>query len=381
MQHRIVVWTLIGVASIVCLVGSLTIWVDRQMLDNHAWNRASQQIVQNPEVQTALSYYLVNSLYQNIDVAAALRQRLPKGLEPLAAPAAAALRQPAVNAVELMLQRPRVQGLFINASSIAHQKLVNVLENKTGHGISTGNGKVTLNLSQLIVQLGQELGLSESALARVPPDAGTITIMTSKQLSTAQTAVNTIRVLSAFVLIAVLVLYAVAVYLARGGRRVALRGIGWILIAEGLLLLIVRRVAGNYVTNGLAPPEYRHMTHTVWLISTSILGQLGGALVLYGLVVVAGMLLAGDTRPARAVRRFIAPVLNDHQGYAWGALGFVWLLAILWGGTHALRTWWGILLIGGLLALGLEALRRQTLVEFGPVPEAPAPPGKAVPTA
>ena len=37
---------------------------------------------------------------------------------------------------------------------------------------------------------------------------------------------------------------------------------------------------------------------------------------------------------------------------------------MLWGGTHALRTWWGILLLGGLLALGIVALRRQTLVEF-----------------
>ena len=381
MQHRVTVWSLIGVASVICLVGSLTVWVDRQMLDNHAWNRASQEIIQNPEVQTALSYYLVNSLYQNIDVAAALRQRLPKGLEPLAAPAAAALRQPAVNAVELMLQRPRVQGLFINASSLAHEKLVNVLENKTGHGISTGNGEVTLNLSQLIVQLGTELGLSQGALSRIPPNAGTVTIMTSKQLSTAQTAVNLIRVLSAFLLIAVVVLYAVAVYLARGGRRVALRSIGFILIAEGLIVLVIRRIAGNYVTNGLAPPEYRHMTHTVWLISTSILGQLGEALILYGFVLVVGMLLAGDTRPARAVRRWIAPVLNDHQGYAWGAIGFIWVLAILWGGTHALRTWWGILLIGALLALGLEALRRQTLAEFGTAAEAPAEPGKAVPTA
>jgi hypothetical protein len=137
MKHRWLVWILIGLATLLALLSSLTLWVNRQLIDNHGWNNASATLVQDPEVRSALSFYLVNSLYENVDVAAALRQRLPKGLEPLAAPAAAALRGPAVSTVNLMLTRPRVQGLFINASSVAHDKLVKVLENKTGRGIST----------------------------------------------------------------------------------------------------------------------------------------------------------------------------------------------------------------------------------------------------
>jgi hypothetical protein len=57
-------------------------------------------------------------------------------------------------------------------------------------------------------------------------------------------------------------------------------------------------------------------------------------------------------------------VLNERQGIVWGGVGFVYLLLILWGGTHALRTWWGILLLAGLIAIGVVALRRQTLQEF-----------------
>jgi hypothetical protein len=94
-----------------------------------------------------------------------------------------------------------------------------------------------------------------------------------------------------------------------------------------------------------------------------------------------GAMFAGPSAPATWLRQRLAPVLNERQGIVWGGVGFVYVLLLLWGGTHALRTWWGILLIGGLLALGLEALRRQTLVEFGPAPEAPAPPAKVVPTA
>ena len=42
----------------------------------------------------------------------------------------------------------------------------------------------------------------------------------------------------------------------------------------------------------------------------------------------------------------------------------VYLLLVLWGPTHALRTWWGVLLLGALLAAGLVVIRRQCLAEF-----------------
>ena len=90
-------------------------------------------------------------------------------------------------------------------------------------GISTGDGVVTLDLSQLVSEIGTELGVPDSALAKIPPDTGVITIMRSDQLSAAQAAVQGVRVLSAGLLILVLALFALAIYLARGERRQALR--------------------------------------------------------------------------------------------------------------------------------------------------------------
>jgi len=54
-------------------------------------------------------------------------------------------------------------------------------------------------------------------------------------------------------------------------------------------------------------------------------------------------------------------VLNERPGLAWAAVGAVFLLLVLWGGTHALRTWWGIVLLGALLAIGVArcATRRS----------------------
>ncbi|HEY2208128.1 MAG TPA: SHOCT domain-containing protein, partial [Gaiellaceae bacterium] len=224
------------------------------------------------------------------------------------------------------------------------------------------------------------LGLSSDAIAKLPNKAGTITLLKSNQLSAAQAGVQAVHVLSVWLLVAVLFLYGLAIYLARGARRATLRnaGVGFALV--GLLVLVLRHLLGNYITDSLASPGYEPATHRLWLIGTSILGQIGAAALLYGLVAALGAVLAGPTSLATRARRELAPVLNEHQGIVWGVLGFVYLLLVLWGGTHALRVWWGILLLGGLLALGVVALRRQTLREFPTAGATPPAGGSSPPT-
>lgn len=372
------IWTLVVLATVLALVSIMTTWVKRQMLDNTAWNRATTQIVQDPKVQAAIATYTVDQLYANVDVGKALSDRLPPNLKRLGPPLAGALAQPATQGVTVLLGRPRVEKLFINAAAIAHEKLVNVLEDKTGKGISTGNGVVTLDLHQLIVEVGTQLGLSQDALAKLPGKAGTVTLMKSDQLSAAQTGVQAVRTLSAWLLVAVLVLYGIAIWLARGARRATLRNSGIGLALVGLLVLVIRHLLGNYIVDSLASPGYQPATHRLYLIGTSILGQIGAAALLYGVIAVLGAVFAGPTAPAVWLRRRTAPVLNERQGLVWGGVGFVYLLLIWWGGTHALRTWWGILLLAGLIAIGVVALRRQTLTEFPPGQQLePAPAGSA----
>jgi hypothetical protein len=368
---------LLVLATILLLVSILTIFVKRQMLDNTAWNNATAQIIQDPKVQTALATFTVNQLYANVNVAKALEQRLPSNLDALAPTLAGALQQPATQGVKLALERPKIQQLFIRVSAIAHQKLINVLENKTGYGISTGNGDVTLDLHQLVVEIGTQLGISSSTLAKLPGRAGTITLLKSDQLSAAQAGVRAVRIASVWLSVAVLFLYGLAIYLARGARRATLRNAGVAFALVGLICLVLRQLLGNYITNSLASPGYEPATHRLWLIGTAILGQVGAACLLYGVIAALAAVFAGPTRAATALRRRLAPVLNEQQGFVWAAVGFIFLLAIFWGGTHALRTWWGILLLGGLIALGVVALRRQTLQEFPATATAaagPAPP-------
>jgi hypothetical protein len=341
------------------------------MLDQQSWRNASARLIEDPQVRSAVSVYVVDQLYDNVDVAAALSERLPNDLKGMADPAAAALRQPATDAVERLLARPRLQQLFVDASSEAQQKLVNVLEDKTGHGITTGDGVVTLDLTQLAREIAANLGFSQSVIDRIPPDTGKITVMRSDQLAAAQAGVQGVRVLSTVLLVLVLALYALAVYLAPGERRPTLRNVGWALMAVGLVLLIARRLTGRYVIDALTHPTSETAGREAWLIGSSILAEIGWAALIYGAVVVAGSVFAGPTQHATSVRRSVAPVLNEQPGIAWAIAGGAFLLLVLWGPTHALRVAWGIALLGALLAAGIVAIRHQTLHEF---PEGSAAP-------
>ena len=166
--------------------------------------------------------------------------------------------------------------------------------------------------------------------------------------------------LSSWLLVLVLGLYALAIFLARGARRETLRNVGCALLLVGLAVLVVRRLGGAYAVDALTQPSSEASGKRVWLISTSILGQIGWAAVIYGAVVILGAVLAGPTSRAVAVRGRLAPVLNERPAIVWTGAAVVFLLLVMWGPTHALRTLWGIALLAALVAGGIVALRHQT---------------------
>lgn len=363
-RRRIGVWILIVVASVLGLIACLAIWVNRQLLSDATSTQANTQLVQDPVIRHAVASYLVDQLYANVDVSSQLSDRLPSQLKPLAAPAAAALREPAVTATDYLLAQPQVQSVFASAASKAEEQLINVLENRAGYGVSSGNGTVTVDLSQLIRDVGTQLGIPSSALDKLPASAGQVTVMRSDQLSLAQRGVATVRFLGEWLIVVVIALYALAVWLAVGRRRETLRSIGWAFVIVGLVVLVARRIIGDYVIGGISTGTFTTPAQHVWVIETSTLGDIGWATILYGVLIVLASWLAGPMRPATALRRWSAPVLNRRPGIAWTAVAIVFILVVLWGPTYALTNVWGILALGALLAVGVWALRQETLREF-----------------
>jgi hypothetical protein len=360
------VWALIVLAALVLLVSSLTVWVKRQALDSDAWADASASLLDDPAIRSAVAVFLVDQLYTNVDVDAELEDRLPARADRLAPLLAGALREPAERAVERFLERPRVQQLWVEANRNANRALVAVLKGEPRPNVSTEAGTVTLDLRQFLVDVGTELGFGEQLDQRLPPDAGMITILRSDQLETAQTAANGVRALSVLLVIVVLILWGAAIVLAPGWRRTVVARIGASLVLVGLLLLVVRRLAGNYVVEALTTGgDVRDAAGNAWLLATTLLADIGWASVAYGLAALIGAWLAGPGRYPVRVRGWAGPWVVAHTALAWTAVGAIFLLLVWWGPTASLRSPLGAVILGAIVAIGVEALLRVLRAEHG----------------
>ena len=385
--HRFMVPILLAVASLALFTGAFAVWVHRQALNTDNWKATSSELLADEQVQAALAPYLVDQLFTNVDVTGAIQQRLPSNLQVLAGPASAGLRQLADRAAPKLLARPKVQDAWVAANAAAHKQLLGIL-NGGGRVVSTSGGVVTLDLHELVSQLAADLGVSSQVAAAqaklqgsvgaqakaqlqqrldltVPDTSGRLVIMRANQLKTSQDAASAVNGLAIVLPALAILLYALAIWLARSRRRQALRSAGWSFVVVGLLLLLVRRIGGNEIVDSLVKvPSNEAAVHQVWMIATSLLFGIAVALIVYGVVFALAAWLAGPTRSARFLRKLAAPELRDNPAVAYAATGGLLLALVVWGPTPAFRQLAWILLFAALLALGVTVLRRQTAVEF-----------------
>src|SRR3954451_11125444 len=352
---------LVFLASIIGFFAVFAVWAKRQALETNTWTDTSTELLANHDVQTALSTFLVDQIYANVDVEAELRKALPARADVLAGPAAGGIRQIAYNAALKALATTQVQEAWKQANAQAHAAFINLIEGG-GSTLSTTGGDVTLNLEAVAEQVGSRAGVDVAS--KLPPDAAQLELIHSDQLGFAQDMVNLLRKLAYILPFVALGLYALAIYLARGRRRATGCAAGVGFIAVGVVVLIARGLAGNVVVDSLAATDsVKPAVESVWSIGTSLLSGTGAAMIGYGVVIVLGAFLAGPTPVARACRREITPVLRDRKvGYA--VLVIILLLAFWWSPTEGFRRLLPSLVLIALLVAGYEGLRRQAIRDF-----------------
>jgi hypothetical protein len=358
------VTALVIVATFLAFVGIFSLWVNRQALNTDNWVNTSGKLLEDKAIQTQVATFVVNQLYANVDVKAALASKLPAQLQPLAGPAAGGLRQVTQTAAEKALATGQLQGAWKKANRAAHKALLKIVDGGSTN-ISTTGGKVTLNLRPIAAQVAGQVGIDPSVANKIPASAASLVVLRSKQLDAAQKIAKLIRRLAIVLTVLVFGMYALAVYLARGRRRETLRSVGIGFIAAGAVALVARGLAGTAVVDALAKNEAaKPAAEAVWSIGTGLLAQAAGSAVTFGILLVIAAVFAGPTRYAVRVRRWAAPYLRDRPGVTYLAVGALYLALIAWAPIAAFRKPLGILVFALLLVLGTEVLRRQTAREF-----------------
>ena len=354
------IW-LIVVASILLLLAAFAVWADRQLLETDTWVETSTELLEDEEIQSAVSVALVDALYENVDVKAQVEAGLPLEVQALAGPVSGGLRQLATQAAGELLATAPVQALWEEANRTAHEAFVTVIEGG-GDRVSVEDGTVTLNLGTIAQELGDRVGLDVAD--QIPDDAAQIEILQSNKLSAFQSGADLLTTAAWILVILSLGFFGLAIYLAKTWRLEALRAVGWAFIVVGALVLILRSVAGNAVVDTFASSASEEpAVDSLWSIGTTALKAIGVSLITYGIIAVIGTWLAGATSWARDVRRWIAPAFAE-RWVAYGILALVVIVLFLIAPAEGMARLLPSLILIALLIAGFEALRRQTLREY-----------------
>lgn len=361
--------TVIGILLVV--VSVLANYVKRTALDEGNFRGTARALIADDEIRNQVASTLVDRLYANTDVAATLRQRLPDNLRPLAVPIAGLVQNATEGAAKQLLARPRVQNLFVDASSLAQRQFVALL-NDDKNVLRTTNGEVVLDLQPILERLGQRFSVAD----RIPPDAGRIVLLKSDQLKTGQRATRALRFVADWIWALALAAWIGAVLLVPGRRRLEVRAIAIGILVAGFLILLLRSWAGRYVVNNLvASDTVRPSARDAYTIITNLLKGAGWTGVIVGAVALVGVWLTGAGRYAVTARKHLAPHLRGAGIYAVTIVGY--LLLLWWRPTPQFGYWVNVIIFFVVLMIGTEVLRRQLAREHPAPPIAAAEPPPA----
>jgi hypothetical protein len=355
-------WILVVLALVVTVLALIAGYVRYQALDTPTVRDTAEEMIADPQIRDQIAATLVDELYSNVDVEARLQARLPEDQKALSGVIAGALRGLADNLAVKLLERPRVQAVWVESVERAHTRLVQVLDDDVT-SVSTEGGYVVLDLQPLVIQIGEQVAILGRVGAQLPEDTGKIRIMKADDLETAQDLTQLFKRVAAVIVFVPFILLAIALWLARGRRRAVLRTAALGLIGVGLLVLIARKVGGTYVVDNLVETDsVRPAAQNSWDIFTNLLADGAWTVIGLGVVALLGVWLAGPSRSATAVRRDLAP-FAVRPDIAFGTVAVLYLLLLLWGPTAQTHRWPFVITAALLLALGVEALRRQILRE------------------
>ena len=304
--HRVATAVLVVLATVVVFVAVYAVWIRDQVLDGPAWADTSTEVVRDGTVRQALATTLADRLTEEAAVRAELAAPLLGGGVDASDPGgdgARALHQQIERTAYVALGSAELQRLWRAANLQAQRELVRILDGD-GDTVEARDGRVTLDLRELVRRLGERAGLRESLVDLLPAGATRIEVLRSSDVTVAQNSVSVARTLATVLPLLALALWIAALALARGRRRVVLVELALGLLLAGGAVLLSRILAGDAVVVALVDDaSYRDAADQVWAIGTSFLRAAGLLLLAAGALLLAGTAVAGflgrEQRPAR----------------------------------------------------------------------------------
>ena len=315
---------LIVLGCILAPVAGVSVWVHNQVSDTDRFVRSIGPLVDDPDVQTALTNRLTDTVFQYVDVqsiaddavTALGSQGLPPALvtrlESLTPTLTSAVTSFVHDKIGELVASPRFEAVWNQAITTASRQMNRILSGDAQSVVIRGD-TVYLDLApfiDLVKQRISDAGLT--AVSLVPEVHPTVALAKADTLVRAQSAYTALDTVATVLPWLVLLLLIVGVYLARNRLR-ALVGAG-LGIALSMVVLAVGLLIARALLVGAVPARAAPATASGFDIAVTYLRYGLRALLVLGLVVALGGYLAGRSESAVRFRRWATTRLHSIRG-------------------------------------------------------------------
>ncbi len=336
---------LAGFAGALLLVCNTLFWGARTVVDSQQYQKVTTNLIKDPEIQQALSFYTTNRIFDNNDVEGIITSVLPPKADFLAPTLTTRLKTFTQESINKILASEKFQSVWIKVNVKAHDDLLKLANSPQGQdGV--------INLNEVFQQLTSNLEDTKLSLLsgkKLPDKVGQITILESNKLKALHfisSNINTFKYLSLGLIV---VLSAGAIWLSHNKRRMLI--ILSVMFAVLMLVtLLGLRIATALIANNVMP-EYQSAARSAAGIIFQPFVLQSVTIMTLSLVVFLAAFLSGPTKVATNLRDRLQLLF---QGKAHSALFSKENSITLWVGKtkHALRVF-------GLLLLTVVMLRVQ----------------------
>jgi len=335
---RIAAWALVVVACILAMLSVVTVFARNQLLNTDAYVKTVAPLASNPAIQTQIAKQVSANLISRTNVESRVKDALPPNAGFLAVPITSGLETVIDQLALKTVQSEQFYKLWVAANRASHKQLVAVLTGSNEGSVSSKNGKVTIDLSQVEVSVKKKLDARGiTVFDKVPAVKGlNFVLFQSKDLVKVQKGTKLLNDLAIVLPIITLLCFAASVVLVGNRRRGLVRAAAG-LAASMAAVLVVVAVARNQYLSGLNPNQSVAANQAVIDTVTATL-RLGLRIILAVSALIAVVaLLAGnrrlrawasrDDRPDNPVHRF---VVRHRRSLQWGMIGLALLVLVIW---------------------------------------------------
>ncbi|MFI0235874.1 hypothetical protein [Streptomyces sp. NPDC016845] len=330
---------LVAVVSVTSVVGT---WGARTTLNTDRWIAAVGPLPDDPDVNKAVSTYLADEIFDQLDVQQRLSTALPPRASFLAGPVTGAVHDYMRESISKLIATDQFQAVWRATNRFAHERIVSILD-KSNKNIQVRGDTVTLNLlpmvNNLLGSLEQELptifdkkidlptlssgeippGLHErieTALGvTLPEDFAQIRLYDRHELGSLQQAVLVFKKGLVGLLIAVPVLLALALWASPNRRRTVLQLGLWLVVTVTVLSTVLRAVR-EQLLGQMPEGVYRDgLRAALWTVFTTLRDR-GDQLLWLGIVLAVVAYLVGPGRLPVWLRRQTAQGARAAGQYA-----------------------------------------------------------------